>query len=611
LPCNSVEDVKRQEELLAEANEKIARLRCAADLLVSAEFWGENAKDKLQKVQYASLKAVELFEKGDLAEFQALAAKERRGQSMFHWCLEFPEVIVKRGGFDAFVGNPPFMGGQKITSSIGDKYRPFLLSVIADNRKGSADLCVYFLIREVELLRNSALIGMVATSAIAEGDSREVGLEHLLTKGVVITNSRTRSQWSGTASVTFAMLSLHKGGWQGETLLNDEKVDGINAYLVQSNTLEGKPFRLRSNMNDSFQGSNALGLGFVLTPTEAQSLVASDPNNTRVIFPYLDGQDLNSAFDHTPTRWIIYFFDWPLNRQSAPIGYEGPVASDFKQCLSIVEEKVKPERASNNDKRRREIWWQFTRPTTKLYHRVKERKWVLAIATQATKYVAFGKIVNPTIFSNALAVITLDSHCAFAVLSSSFHELWARQFASYNLDLLRYSPTDLFETFPFPYGVIEKGDAVYDSLGGFGECYLCQRVAIMTMRREGLTDIYNRFHNPDESSFDIQKLRDLHDEMDNAVAAAYGWSDLNLDHGFHETKQGIRFTISEPARREVLQRLLKLNHERYAEEVKQGLHDKKKGATKRAAPEKKVTKEKEDKPQKPTTQFFDFGDEDA
>ena len=91
----------------------------------------------------------------------------------------------------------------------------------------------------------------------------------------------------------------------------------------------------------------------------------------------------------------------------------------------------------------------------------------------------------------------------------------------------------------------------------------------------GLTDIYNRFHSPDEPAADIQKLRDLHVEMDKAVAAAYGWDDLDLGHGFHETKQGTRFTISESARREVLARLLKLNHERYAEEVAQGLHDKK------------------------------------
>jgi hypothetical protein len=58
------------------------------------------------------------------------------------------------------------------------------------------------------------------------------------------------------------------------------------------------------------------------------------------------------------------------------------------------------------------------------------------------------------------------------------------------------------------------------------------------------------------------------------VAAVYGWQDLELGHGFHETKQGLRYTICETARREVLDRLLRLNHERYAEEVAQGLHEK-------------------------------------
>src|SRR6476469_2534183 len=96
----------------------------------------------------------------------------------------------------------------------------------------------------------------------------------------------------------------------------------------------------------------------------------------------------------------------------------------------------------------------------------------------------------------------------------------------------------------------------------------------MLTRQEGLTKTYNRFHNPQETSADIAHLRELHREMDGAVAAAYGWSDLDLGHGFHTTKQGVRYTISEPARREVLDRLLALNHQRYAEEVRQGLHDK-------------------------------------
>ncbi len=81
-------------------------------------------------------------------------------------------------------------------------------------------------------------------------------------------------------------------------------------------------------------------------------------------------------------------------------------------------------------------------------------------------------------------------------------------------------------------------------------------------------------HILNETAPDIAELRRLHVEMDQAVAAAYGWADLDLGHGFHTTKQGLRYTISEAARRTVLDRLLALNHARYAEEVKAGLHDK-------------------------------------
>jgi hypothetical protein len=96
----------------------------------------------------------------------------------------------------------------------------------------------------------------------------------------------------------------------------------------------------------------------------------------------------------------------------------------------------------------------------------------------------------------------------------------------------------------------------------------------MLARQEGLTATYNRFHNPDERAADIARLRELHVAMDQAVAAAYGWDDLPLGHGFHETAQGLRFTIDETARREVLGRLLALNHQRYAEEVATGLQEK-------------------------------------
>jgi hypothetical protein len=86
------------------------------------------------------------------------------------------------------------------------------------------------------------------------------------------------------------------------------------------------------------------------------------------------------------------------------------------------------------------------------------------------------------------------------------------------------------------------------------------------MGQYGITTIYNRFHTPSEKAPDVDRLRALQVDMDRAVAAAYAWSDLDLGHGFQETKQGVRFTISETARRVILDRLLTLNQQRHAEE---------------------------------------------
>src|SRR5262249_7273541 len=146
-------------------------------------------------------------------------------------------------------------------------------------------------------------------------------------------------------------------------------------------------------------------------------------------------------------------------------------------------------------------------------------------------------------------------------------EIWVRQYSATLETRLNYSASDCFETFPFPNTLT----GLYE----IGKRYHGQRRQIMVAQQAGLTTTYNRLHDQEEAAADILRLRKLHVELDYAVATAYGWQDLPLDHGFHETKQGVRFTISDPARREVLARLLKLNHERYAEEEKQGLHDKK------------------------------------
>lgn len=133
---------------------------------------------------------------------------------------------------------------------------------------------------------------------------------------------------------------------------------------------------------------------------------------------------------------------------------------------------------------------------------------------------------------------------------------------------IRYAPSDCFDTYPFLHlsgeGLEEVGLSYHDT-----------RKKIMLSRSEGLTSTYNRFHDPNEAADDIAELRNLHMVMDYAVANAYGWGDIQLEHGFYDTKQGLRYTISESAAREVLIRLLKLNHDRFELETPVGAGNKK------------------------------------
>jgi len=250
--------------------------------------------------------------------------------------------------------------------------------------------------------------------------------------------------------------------------------------------------------------------------------------------------------------------------------------------MAIVRERVFPDRQKMKGGYAR-IWWQYGRRQEKLYEAIAPLTKVLAIS-QVSKYLAFVFVPKGYVYAMMTIIVASDEWCDFALLSSSVHEVLVRKYASTLETLLRYTPTDCFETFPFPTDL--RG------LETIGEQYHEYRRQIMLARQEGLTATYNRFHNPDEHSADIVRLRELHVEMDRAVAAAYGWQDINLGHGFHQTAQGIRFTISEDARREVLARLLKLNHERYEEEVRMGLHSKKaKGTLRKRKVEGKKGKE--------------------
>ena len=572
LADNSAEDVERKSLMLQNAEQQTQRLAYAANFLLAACWESTSETDRDERLKQA-LVHVEFGFKDLPVEELATEGKQRLQEAgcpkPFHWSLEFPEVFMQRGGFDAFVGNPPFMGGQKITGSVGDTYREYLVKWLASGKRGSADLCAYFFLRAKEMLRQGGQFGLLATNTIAQGDTREVGLEQLTANGCTIPRAVSSRKWPGMATVEVAHVWVRRGEWQGTFVLNEHPANAITALLSPLGKVAGPPYRLHGNSQRAFKGSTVLGMGFIVEPDEAARLISEAPLNRGVLFPYLIGEDINSMPDQSATRWVVNF-----GRMSEDEARKYP-------CFTILKDRVYQYRQSLASRNqfgvvRAEKWWQFDRPTDALYAAVARFERVIVCA-QTSRLWEPVFVSTKQVFSHMTIVFALPFHFQFAVIQSSLHEFWRLEYGPSLRTDARYTTTDCFEPFPFPEGLLAARPSTFVELDAAGDIYHEHRRQIMLARQEGLTKTYNRFHNPDETADDIQKLRDLHVETDNAVAAAYGWSDLDLGHGFHETKQGLRFTISEPARREVLARLLTLNHERYAEEVAKGLHEKKKG----------------------------------
>lgn len=486
------------------------------------------------------------------------------GHRPFHWPLEFPEVLIEPArhgeapGFSAIVGNPPFMGGKKITGSLGTSYRDYLLEVVGKGVRGNADLAAYFLLRAGQLVQVMGGMGLLMTNTIAQGETREVGLDRLNTEGFTITRAVSSRPWPGIASLEIAHLWIRKTEWAGEFVLDEKPAPGITPFLTSPGRVSGTPHQLARNARSAFIGSYVLGTGFVLDDPTAQSIIAKDDRYRDVLFMYINGEDLYSRSDRSPSRWIINFHDWPIEK-----------AMTYPDVFRIVQERVKPERdklglkQDPSAKGYARLWWQFGRRGAALYETVAQMDRVL-VRAQVSSTWAWDFVPNEYVY-DAKLIVTLDSMPLFSPLQSSLHWAWSLQYGTTLRQDLSYTPTSNFETFPFPS--MEPDEQI-------GQAYLDHRSSIMATHQIGLTKTYNRLHDQNSNSQAVVRLRALQVSLDCAVATAYGWDDLDLGHGFHETKQGSRFTISDAARREALDRLLELNHERYADEVAKGLHDK-------------------------------------
>ncbi len=589
-------------------------LKAMADTQVAQFFVPKTTENKDRLITDAEYRQILRGYGGWTGQKTALATKIANENGFFHWFLEFPEVF-QEGGFDCILGNPPYLGGKKITTNFGVVYLDFLKSHYL-NGGGVADLASYFLQRDILIIKKLGFISLITTNTISQGDTKLVGLGYLESIGGSIVSAERSVLWPGQAAVTVTLISITKIQWTKSYWLDKKKVDSINSHLTEG-YIEVSPYKILSNDSKSFIGSYILGDGFILGKKEVDEILQDEPLSSEIIFNYLNGYDLNGDIYQRPSRYVINFFDKP----------EVLCKTKYSRCFEVIEQRVKPERTRLDEHGKFVLrtplpirWWQFADKRPLLYKCISKLSRVL-VATRVSKNLIFSFVPNGYVYSDALVVFSFDDNLHFSLINSSLHEYWAWKFSSTMRSAgIRYTPTTAFETFPFPQNPDSK---IQQGIEHIGETYHEYRRQLMLKMILGLTKTYNAFHakeihfgivsrdfadktpkeiekqygkevwnlwnhlqkTPNTCSIEeviagILKLRELHVEMDNAVLEAYGWQDIQLKHDFYEVdylpeNDRVRFTIHPEARKEVLKRLLELNHKIHQEEVEAGLWDKK------------------------------------
>jgi hypothetical protein len=568
-PVRDIRDVEVMEHLNEQAQALLAMPELIADALVGealvAAAKPENLKSALTRLSVVvgealNNPAIRSSLQQRTAQLLATDVDGVIPQRPFHWALSFPEVFGLRStGFDAMVGNPPFLGGQRLTGSMGTAFRNYLVAYIANGKRGSADLVAYFFLQVYRLVKDSGNFGLMATNSIAEGDTRQVGLEAILSHGdATIYSAYPNEAWPGKASVITSRIHFTKAIWAGDIRINGKLTSKISAFLSDGEGWTLKP--LSTNTEQAFQGVILLGLGFTLSESEARAMIKRDSRNRDVLYPYINGKDLNTHPDQQPGRWVINFFDWPEER-----------ARLYSEPFQIVIKSVKPDRdklgGNSTAEGRKKNWWKYGRDAKALYHAIGQgdkfhqhpKNWTgleaelsqLLVVARVTKYFNPVIVKSDMIFHEKLVVFPSDSYAHLAFLNSSLVQSWIWKHSGTNGISLAFTPREAYSTLPFPD--LDSHSGIRD----LGERYEHLRRKTCSSMRIGMTIFYNGFHDPSDMNVVMAQAREIHKEIDETIAMAYGWDNLDLEHDFHEIdylpeNDRIRYTISEKARNEVL-----------------------------------------------------------
>ncbi|MBK9712167.1 MAG: class I SAM-dependent DNA methyltransferase [Kouleothrix sp.] len=341
---------------------------------------------------------------------------------------------------DVIVGNPPFLGGNRIRKGLGDTYVDTLFGLYDGRVPAFADLVCYWFERTRALVAKSNVkrAGLLATQGIRGGANRKV-LERIKETGDIFWAQSDRNWVLDGAMVHVSMVGFDDGTTQVKEL-DGRAVSEINADLTASVDLTAAP-RLLENRSICFQGASAKA-PFDIDSEVATTLLAdvnkSGRHNSDVIRPVKGALELVSTLK---PKWTIDFGLMPLEE-----------ASEYCTPFEYVRQNVLPVRLHRRDDYRGK-WWQYGRPRPEMRNALAGLHRYIATPAHS-KHRLFVWISPAVLCNQATLVFAREDDYFFGVLHSILHELWARAKGTQLREAesgFRYTPTTTFETFPFPW----------------------------------------------------------------------------------------------------------------------------------------------------------------